>query len=1633
MRLRHTKRGAGRPPLSALLAGLPLVGCAVATIDVDVYKGPLSHHPDVQVDQMVSLATAAKPMLIELRDNLEWGAKAVRCREEAIRDGWYLAGFVPDPLLQCNDINRGLSAKETKAACSDVARRSDHVFKDPAARRVNIVLSLYDDVANGARGRRQAALSDAWEQLRSARERLDRSVNLDKKLAEQLLEVTNMSFEELGKRVEAQIKGRSTAQDYSVVVLARLMTLLDRNEMARRIRDLRQSRGMKCHRTLKAGEFASLPESIDEHDGPFGGFWVTRIAGLLIEDMRLARKNPTAHSVRGSMAGASKPTDPVVSTDEGFRLLLDADVRNGVLSAVKVVIDGDQNSTSWKRLSARVDARLLALAEAHRDAREAVEALYIAALEIFIAEDSTDSANDLRSLERLIAELTDPVGLYWLARVDATPGRLRQSLDEMISRWFDKSLLNKRARRWKGPPPEYWDYADYELARTGLKRALSFDPVSTSRTLFQAQSLIKALDANQTFHIAHTYQRVFPKDDLDYWNDVERRRHGMVLLPRFLPAEGSWTSIQDAYAQFQASRPIAQGFEEARSPFGIDHRIQLYLDAATRSDDVGSRQQADLVVRDLVQFANKILFLANNDELLNPPRPPAFVPQVTYVGLYHVFGGTLIEKWAAEWVPFLGKSFGALDEERRNYTSVLQAVGNSILVEADEYKKRRTFEDGESQDAESERRAILATSVGTRHQYLGVLVKGLLGESAGLEAELQQHQTSIEKQTALKTKAEAAKKAAERGQGQLAKLGVLGGKTKSDRVETINALSKLQGAVTDFTPLPTQLTTSTQEFITAIEELVAWEPAKGLSPASSKARRQEFTRLLMTAREKTKMLSESVTKSKLAGASLWTAPAPTDSGPDRLSRLSDAVEAQVGDGTNFPEELKTLKARSSEIKKLASDLSDLVTKSATAHGGLVKLLNDHQTLLTDGLPDELKPLATNDQLVSPPSDDTTLDEALTTFVVGIRSRKAPEESELAAMATARAALSEKAKGAAATLQSLDSLFDLVATTAKSKSAAVDSAKAAIGSAQAEIDKLTSRKNTTSAKRDDLAFAGKEAALYRTGLTDPPDATAAMVRGAIEDLVGHLLGPSMDGKAEAEKKRLKRAAELISARAPAVPVITEADLEGLSSPRELVDQMLGMLQHEHARAILAGGKDSEEARRITDAYKAVLARRASLMRLRPSSAFLRTSYPTTSLQNDPNLGWSNQLQNQGIRGIPLVGDVFSFLVPSRYPAEAIQAGIDKRFWQNINRVRVSGTGRSNYVIAKDDIGNWYVKAYAANPQKVLKSATNLGLLAMSPETGTDLVARRKAIAEGKSSKSNAANGTTIGRLASFHRKTYLEEALAVRDELATATKDEAWTDRLDDIVKAADLPDGADEDWMKAIDGAASAHLKTVQEALAKEVKLDDESEDNDEALPHALEGLKGLLAMGIDLDKDVESRVATYQAANTKAQSDYDAAKVKSDAATGTVTAGKALVENAKKEKDAAEAKLESDPDNAELKAALEKAVMGVKSAEASLKDAEAAAKIEVASAEAAKTLLDSTVAPLAAAKTARQRLAQRTLDVHKAATERLKKAADTYQIALNVVTEGTLDVADEDTDAAPSPIPGGGTTEASLELMKSN
>ncbi len=100
--------------ISVTLVGVLLGGCAATRIDVDVYKGPLTNHEHVQMEQMAAMAIGAKPLLIALRNQLEPDASIRKLK---------LRGVYKD----------------------DYIHDEEFLITNGNARRVNEILSLYKD------------------------------------------------------------------------------------------------------------------------------------------------------------------------------------------------------------------------------------------------------------------------------------------------------------------------------------------------------------------------------------------------------------------------------------------------------------------------------------------------------------------------------------------------------------------------------------------------------------------------------------------------------------------------------------------------------------------------------------------------------------------------------------------------------------------------------------------------------------------------------------------------------------------------------------------------------------------------------------------------------------------------------------------------------------------------------------------------------------------------------------------------------------------------------------------------------------------------------------------------------------------------------------------------------------------------------------------------------------------------------------------------------------------------------------------------------------------------------------------------------------------------------------------------
>jgi hypothetical protein len=276
-------------------------------------------------------------------------------------------------------------------------------------------------------------------------------------------------------------------------------------------------------------------------------------------------------------------------------------------------------------------------------------------------------------------------------------------------------------------------------------------------------------------------------------------------------------------------------------------------------------------------------------------------------------------------------------------------------------------------------------------------------------------------------------------------------------------------------------------------------------------------------------------------------------------------------------------------------------------------------------------------------------------------------------------------------------------------------------------------------------------------------------------------------------------------------------------KDVRDVWIELLEYEHDLALYYG--KAQRAKEIAEALAEARKKREGMIFIRPAMAYLRTSFPATSLQSNPNLTWDNMLGGHMMRSIPFGPQMDEFLNLDAKRDARITAEIDKQFWQNINRVRVAGGGFTNYAVVKDDIGNWYVKGYSANPEDVIKSAKNLAMFAAGAEAGANLLhgaGSDEKVGEGKVAE-DGAGWSGLERVFAEYQDNYTKQTLddysRVKDMLKSPKLEDqirkSWRQNKDITLNVAD---NTFEQLNTQLAGAVETHLKPVRKKLKQKVK-----------------------------------------------------------------------------------------------------------------------------------------------------------------------------------------------------------------------
>ena len=166
--------------------------------------------------------------------------------------------------------------------------------------------------------------------------------------------------------------------------------------------------------------------------------------------------------------------------------------------------------------------------------------------------------------------------------------------------------------------------------------------------------------------------------------------------------------------------------------------------------------------------------------------------------------------------------------------------------------------------------------------------------------------------------------------------------------------------------------------------------------------------------------------------------------------------------------------------------------------------------------------------------------------------------------------------------------------------------------------------------------------------------------------------------------------------------------------DVVDSLIASLRAQRVQA-LASGNDGAAADLLA-AINAAYDQRTAMIYLRPASDYLRSVHSASDLQEAAEPQFRNMLN-----------DWWRYLKPNLMgnndgDEARRKLELEKLYWQNINRVTLGGGGATNFVVAKDDVGNWYVKAYGSDPEAIFKSATQLAMFNAGSRLNVNLMQR-----------------------------------------------------------------------------------------------------------------------------------------------------------------------------------------------------------------------------------------------------------------------------------------------------------------------
>jgi len=1171
----------------AVVIGEMLSGCAVLTVDVDVYKGALMNEEHVQVHQLVALAIAANPMLVQLRDELEWPSDNGK---PAMDVNWYRSRYVPEPGY-ITDYN---------------------FFQKPLARKVNAILSLYEDITPPDLTLAVKRLNEAWDRFQRAKQAFGPSPAYDKTVFERINNKLKPD-EELEKT--SNLKDLKEAYKELLVStdsfpLRKVGKLMDALQSLSKSFQYPSTSGLEKD-LLEHWEGSDKykdknnPPPLYERRLPFRAVWK-----LLGEEPLLLWR------VTGQLCAADK---------EGERACLE------------------------------LRTRTKELADAYWDSRLAIRELWEASASLLIAIERLDRKGNRwhqalkEDVISLVVEMTSVQQVASaLERVqernkcvlltNPSEGGLSCS-SEGEEKWTEENV--------KKSPEQY---------KMILRHALSRDSIGTSQFLLDLNSLEKTV-VPKTTKMTNIPQLVAAANASN-----TKRFVRLGLNQNYIDDDGQG-GIQGLVMSLEAvRRNLAQGLERGRLLEGIYYLTEDYLkihDEAHKNGMGGAkdteRKAENKLLDALVEFAQKILFLANHEGLSSPPETPGLVTGGTGKISRGLFGDMVTDRVS----PFMLFPEN-LSQGKRNqyvqYTRVLQAVGNSILFSANELRERERHRVEGRGKVNAEVNAVNLSLSYTPKKVFETLLIELDADKAAVEA----------KKAAVQTRKDSAEERLKDLSHELKDLNNKKAAANTDKDAAQRVLEQYQ---------------EKNKTLKALREVLTDEIIASIKDAWKKDNKVEANNL-----------------------------------PSFFSALSDALE----------------RTKNSKGTTLSQSQENTFTEAGTylKTSGAKQAFEDQRALAKN------RPWMYAD----------ILDEFVE-HIKGLEQDRIKEEQDLDKKKTDA---EQKLKVIQKQIADLTKQQDDLAEEHTNLEAQIKNYPGKLVKIEKAIKKVTSLKEEV------LQFAADQGQLVSPeGLHLYLQKLLESKKAATQDIQ--------------ETTQFQDAIDMLSKHVPP-PAWGPLKVDDYKDrgPLAVMDEVIALLRHRQIKDVERFGKGSEQDIKAMQALENAYQQRAGMLYIRPSSAYLRTSYPSTSLQDDPNLAWDNMLLSQGLRAMPFSSQLRDIIDPDGRRDRLITAELDKQHWQNINRVRISGAGFTNYAVAKDDVGNWYVKSYYGNTDDIIKSAKNLALFNLGAKLPINLAEEIKAAS--KPADGTEGNGTEpppLNRVLAKHRNAYYEKTaddIAKLDEL-----------------------------------------------------------------------------------------------------------------------------------------------------------------------------------------------------------------------------------------------------------------------------